>query len=109
MNTKDKGNLYEEKASEYLKSQNYKIVERNFYSRFGEIDIIAFKDEIYHFVEVKGGKNFEPIYNITPVKLNRVIKTAYTFMNKKRIDNAFCIDALIIKNEEIEFIENISF
>jgi putative endonuclease len=109
MNTKTKGNLSEQKASEYLKSKNYKITERNFYSKFGEIDIIAFKDGVYHFVEVKSGEGFEPIYNITPAKLQRVIKTAYVYMKKNRIDSSFCIDAIIIKSEQIEFIENISF
>jgi len=109
MNTKTKGNLAEDKASEYLQSKSYKIVERNFYSRFGEIDIIAFKDGVYHFVEVKSGKNFEPIYNITPTKLKKIIKTAYLYMKKNKIDTIFCVDAIIIKSEEIEFIENITF
>jgi len=109
MNTKTKGNIAEKKASEFLKSKGFKIVEKNFYTRFGEIDIIAFKDDVFHFVEVKSGANFEPIYNITQTKLQKIIKTAYVYMKKHRINSAFCIDAIIIKNENIEYIKNITF
>ena len=42
MNNKDKGNLGERLASQYLQSLGYEIIERNWrYSRYGEIDIIA--------------------------------------------------------------------
>ncbi len=108
MNTKAKGNLAEDKAVEFLKSKNYQIIERNFYSRFGEIDIIAKKDNILHFIEVKSGENFEPIYNITPTKLKRIIKTLNLYLKKHKINNPYQIDAIIIKNNEIEYIKNIS-
>jgi len=108
MNTKIKGNIAEEKAVEFLKKNNFKIIDRNFYTKFGEIDIIAFKDNIFHFIEVKSGKNFEPIYNITPTKLQRIIKSAYIYLKKHKINSAFSIDAIIVK-DNIEFIENITF
>jgi putative endonuclease len=108
MNTKTKGNIAESKAAEFLKDNNFKIIERNFYTKFGEIDIIAFKNSVFHFIEVKSGKNFEPVYNITPSKLQRIIKSAYVYLKKHNINSAFCIDAIIIKND-IEFIENITF
>ena len=47
------------------------MVERNFFSQFGEIDIIALKKGVLHFIEVKSGENFDPIYAITPSKLKR--------------------------------------
>jgi len=108
MNTKIKGNIAEKKAAEFLQSKGFKIVEKNFYTKFGEIDIIAFKDKVFHFVEVKSGTNFEPIYNITPTKMQRIIKSAYIYMKKHHIDSAFCIDAVIIKNDNIEYLENIT-
>jgi putative endonuclease len=108
MNTRNKGYLAEKKAVEYLKNKNFKIVKTNFYTKFGEIDIIAFKDNVFHFIEVKSGKNFEPVYNITPQKLTKIIKSAYVYIKKNNINSAFCIDAIIVK-DNIEFIENITF
>ncbi len=108
MNTRNIGNKAEDKACEYLIQKNYKIVKRNFYTKFGEIDIIAYKDEVFHFIEVKSGKSFEPIYNITPTKLKRIIRSAEYYLKLNRIDSAFCIDAIIVK-DEIEHLVNISF
>ena len=82
MNTREKGNIGEDKAVEFLIKNNYQIVTRNFYSRFGEIDIIAKKGEVLHFIEVKSGDNFQPIYNVTYSKLQKIIKTALTSSEK---------------------------
>ena len=107
MNSRNIGNIAEEKACEYLQKLGYKIVERNFYCKGGEIDIIAHKDEVFHFIEVKSGKNFEPVFNITPSKLKKVIKCTHFYLKKNMIKSAFCIDAIIVK-EDIEFIKNIT-
>ncbi|MDE7448198.1 MAG: YraN family protein, partial [Helicobacter sp.] len=48
-----KGNLAEDKAATFLRHNDFRIVARNFYTRFGEIDIIAIKKDVLHFVEVK--------------------------------------------------------
>ena len=107
MNTKTKGNLAEDKAVKFLINKGYKIIDRNFYFKGGEIDIIALKDDIIHFIEVKSGKNFEPVYNITPLKLKRIIKGATIYMKKHNLKNAFCIDAIIIK-DSIEHLKNLT-
>ena len=112
MNTKTKGNEAENIAINFLKENGYEIIERNFYFKGGEIDIIAIKDNVLHFIEVKSGEGFEPIYNITPSKLKRIIKGAHIFMKKKKLNNAFSIDAIIIKKESIknsiEFFQNLT-
>ena len=108
MNSKSKGDLAEKKAKEYLLNKKFRIVETNFYCKGGEIDIIAYKNDVIHFIEVKSGNSFEPIYNITRTKLNRIIKCAYFYLQKHKINLAFCIDAIIIKNNQIEFIENLT-
>lgn len=104
------GNQSEELAVKYLEKNGFLIIDRNFYaSRLGEIDIIAKKNDILHFIEVKSSrKNFEPIYNITPTKLNKLIKSANYYLKQKKLDFAWCIDALVIKNGKIELIENIT-
>jgi len=99
----------ETKAVEYLKNRGYSIVERNFHSRFGEIDIIAQKDEIMHFIEVKYSKNYDAITRITPKKLQKIIKTIDYYLYSKNIDSDYQIDALIVNNSLIEIVENISY
>ena len=108
MNTRKKGNIAEDMACEYLKNKGYKIIKRNFYCKFGEIDIIAYKDEVFHFIEVKSGKTFEPVFNITPSKLKRIIKSAQYYIKLNGIGSAFCIDAIIVK-DGIDHLVNISF
>ena len=108
INTTTKGTLGESKAIEFLVNNNFKIIGKNFSSKFGEIDVIAKKDEVMHFIEVKSGFGFEPIYNITPSKIKKITKTLYAYMKKNRIDTPFCIDAIIIENNRLEFIENIT-
>jgi len=101
-----KGNIGEDKAVSFLEERGFMIVDRNYYSRFGEIDIIAKKEDVLHFVEVKSGE-YDPIYQITPSKISKIIKTADIYRQKKRVDCDFCLDAIIV-TEEIEFIENIT-
>jgi len=103
-----KGNIAESKIVEYLISKEYKVIERNFYSRFGEIDIIAYKNGIYHFIEVKSGKSFNPIYAITPSKITKIIKTINFFLLTNHLEASYQIDAIILKGDNIEIIENIS-
>ncbi len=102
------GNIAEDLACKFLIKNNYEIVDRNFYSKFGEIDIIALKGRVLHFVEVKSGKNFDPIYAITPKKLDKILKTVNYYILKKKINSEIVIDAIIIKGNNIDFLENIT-
>ncbi|WP_324172131.1 YraN family protein [Sulfurimonas sp.] len=105
-----KGNVAEDKAYKFLDENGFMIVERNFYSRFGEIDIIASKDEVLHFIEVKSGLDYESaIQNITPSKLRKFIKTLNVYMKKNALDVDFSVDAIVITPENIELVENITF
>lgn len=98
----------EEKAVEYLKKNGYSILERNFHSRFGEIDIIAQQEDVLHFFEVKYSKDYDALTRITPKKLQKIIKTIDYYMYKKNMDLDYQIDALIVNNKLIEIVENIS-
>jgi len=104
------GNDAEELATRFLEEAGYVIVERNYYARkLGEIDIIAHKDGIWHFIEVKSAnRDFDPIYNLSPTKLRRVINSTQYFLKERRLDVAFSIDALLIRRGEVELIENIT-
>ncbi len=104
-----KGEEAEELAVEFLRARGFEIIERNFFaSKFGEIDIIAKRDKVLHFIEVKSGKNFEPIYNITPKKMQKLIKSIDYYLSKKETKDAFVVSAILIRDNEIELIENIT-
>lgn len=104
------GNQSETLATRFLEQEGFLIVERNYFARkLGEIDIIAGREGVLHFIEVKSGKReFDPVYNVTPSKLRKIINSAHYYMKTNSIDTAFSIDALIIRCDEVEFIENVT-
>ncbi len=107
--SRSKGNYFEDKAVDFLSSSGYQIIDRNFYAKkLGEIDIISLKDDIYHFVEVKSGDSFEAVYNITPNKLHKLLRSVEYYIKVKNLDVAYCIDAIIFAGEELEYLENIT-
>jgi putative endonuclease len=104
-----KGNIAENKAVEFLKQKGLSIIEQNYYAKkMGEIDIIATKGDVYHFVEVKSGTSYDAVYNITPAKLHKLIKSIYYYLKVKNLDVKFCIDAIIVHDNKIDMIENIT-
>jgi putative endonuclease len=76
----------EGEAVEYLRGAGYLIIERNFRSRSGEIDIIAEKDGTLAFLEVKTWGAYpesELEYSIDSRKQRRIMETARFFLMKK--------------------------
>ncbi|MCF6245405.1 MAG: YraN family protein [Sulfurovum sp.] len=105
------GDESENIATLFLEQEGYVILERNYFARkLGEIDIIAKHDDVLHFIEVKSSKSnsFDPVYNLTPSKLRKVINSAQYYLKVKKLVMAFSIDALIIRGKEVEFIENVT-
>ena len=79
------GNWGEDKAALYLRLHGYRIVERNFRCRQGEIDVIARKGGVIAFVEVKLRKNAEhgeAREFVTRAKQRRVISAAELWLMK---------------------------
>jgi len=104
-----KGNIGEDKACQFLDENGFLIIERNFYSRFGEVDIIASKDEVLYFIEVKSGLDYESaIQNITPSKLRKFIRTVNVYLKKNALDVDFMIDAVVVTPKNVEIVENIT-
>lgn len=109
--SRSKGDVAEEKACEYLNSQGFRIIEQNFYAKkLGEIDIIASKDLVYHFIEVKSAQDYEiAVNNLTPNKLSKIKRSVEYYLQNKKLNVNFCLDAIIVVDDEIEFLENITF
>lgn len=116
--SREKGNIGESDAIHYLNEKGYVVIERNYYSRFGEIDIVALDQETVVFVEVKTGKekeNYRPIESITKAKLRKLIKTIdiYVHVNKLH-DKDIRIDGIEIiykrnNSMEITHYKSLSF
>jgi putative endonuclease len=103
------GDIAEERAVRFLRKNGFRIIERNVSSRFGEIDIIALKADILHFIEVKSALSYElAIRNITPKKLQRILRTADVYMKKHHLEIDYSIDAVAVMPEDIEILENIT-
>lgn len=101
MNPKEKGVLAEEIACKYLKKQGFKILDRNcFYKQkagllLGEIDIVAKNQGKICFFEVKSQvlpedkqffPSFSPELRINSRKINKIRKSAETWLSKNNID-----------------------
>lgn len=103
------GKEAEEKASLFLQSNGYTIVSRNFYSKFGEIDIIALKAKTLHFCEVKYSQKDDPLFRITPSKMAKIIKTIAYYFLKHPSSYDYQIDAVLVTEKNIEIIKNVSY
>ena len=103
------GRIGEFDASEYLKKQNYKIIDQNYKNKIGEIDIIAQKDKTIVFVEVKKRLTLQfsrPCEAVTPYKQNKIRKVAQLYLMQKKIDLPCRFDIIEVLDEEINHIEN---
>ncbi len=81
------GDRGEEIACFYLKKQGFFVQERNYLKKWGEIDIIAVKDGIFHFFEVKSVidkgnmKGYRPEENVHGLKQKKLRKMIQTYFN----------------------------
>ena len=84
-----KGSVGEELTCKYLMSKGYRIAARNYRSKFGEIDIIAFNGQSIAFVEVKT-RNENPLNRpcmaVNKNKRMRIMKTAYMYLQENKIN-----------------------
>lgn len=110
------GEVGERFTEEYLKKHGYKILERNYRKPYGEIDIIAHKDNTIAFVEVKTrhiNSLTQPYEAVDFKKQKRLIKTAAAYLSENHTDS-FCrfdvsevfTDSVTQKPVEIHYIKN---
>jgi putative endonuclease len=108
MDTKGLGMLGEKVAEDYLKKKRYEILDRNYSPRFvsgplrGEIDIVAKKDDIVSFIEVKmltSNKIISPEEKVDFQKQRKIMKIAESWLMEKKIplESPWQIDVIAIK------------
>lgn len=116
MNTKSIGYAGEKYAAKYLSNSGYKIVERNYKSRFFEIDIIAYDGECICFVEVKTRSREDyglPCEAVDYKKKQKIIKGALHYVTTNNIDAPIRFDVAevylnsgIFSSKRINIIKN---
>ena len=82
---KAQGDAAEERACRHLERSGFTIVERNFRTRGGEIDIIARKGDLLVFVEVRSREVPDfgtPEESVTPAKRRRIVAAARHYLSK---------------------------
>lgn len=99
------GKLGEDIACVFLSKKGYKILQRNFKARYGELDIIALYENTLVFIEVKTRTNLRfgtPEEAITPRKLHELIQTAqYYVLLHPELPKLLRIDVIGIMMDEI--------
>lgn len=87
---KDIGKIGEEEVCNYLLKNNYEILERNFFCKSGEIDIIAKEKEEYVFIEVKtrvSKKYGRPADAVNANKQKHIINATRYYVYKNYLAN----------------------
>jgi len=100
------GQSGENSATDFLLSNGYKIITRNYHSAYGELDIIASKDDTIVFIEVKTrSSNTEAALNSVSVsKQTKLKKTASIFLSQhtsfELLATRFDVISIIHKNHK---------
>jgi len=120
------GDIGENVACAYLQKHGFEIVKRNYLRKWGELDIVARKSNVIHFVEVKSvslghssstGEARVPQVraeeNMHPGKIKRLGRIIQTYLLEKRLDMDWQLDLALVKIDEssrkatVELIQNI--
>jgi len=120
------GDTGENIACDYLVRHGFEILDRNYLRKWSELDIVAEKNGIIHFVEVKSVScatlpnnvihetGYRPEENVHPWKLKRLSRAMQTYILEKRLDDReFQLDIITVKIDQtsrkarVEMIENV--
>jgi putative endonuclease len=109
------GKLGEEVASDFLEKKSYRILERNYRTPLGEIDIIARDKDYLVFVEVKSLSSTSyilPQEMVNKNKQKQIIKAALSYLKAKGLEDTNCrFDCMAVvfspaKEPEVELIKD---
>lgn len=106
------GKIGEDIAEMYLRKNGYSIVARNFRKPYGEIDVIAERGAVIHFVEVKTvsreipngisreTNDYRPEEQVNPAKLKRLERAISAYVAEFREDREYQIDVIGVLLDE---------
>lgn len=111
MNYRQIGKEQEKRAEQWLEENGYVILQRNFYCRYGEIDLIAWKESYLVFIEVKYRSNEKkglPEESVNAKKRKQLEKVAMFYLMKSGLseDTPCRFDVVAILENKIKIIED---
>ena len=111
MNKREIGTKYENIARDYLIKNNYEIVDSNFSTRIGEIDLIGKNEDYLCFIEVKYRDKeslVKGLYAVDKKKQKTIYNVAKIYLTRNNIsENTACrFDVISIDGDEITLIKN---
>lgn len=111
--SKEIGDFWEDRAREFLEGKGYRLIERNWRSRTGEIDLVCQNGDTLVFVEVRfrrKGALVEAGVSLTGKKLSRLRCSISAYMASKGLpmDTPWRLDAVLIDGQDMELVENIT-
>lgn len=130
------GDIGENIACSFLEGKGFEIIERNYLRKWGEIDIVAKKSGVIHFIEVKSvsrvtldepalrlvrlsspqvrsRQGYRPEDNMHPWKLKRLARAMQTYLLDRKLDCDWQLDLITVKMDQqkrkakVEIIENV--
>lgn len=108
------GNFGERAAVRFLKKNGYKILERNYVAVNSEVDVIASKDNVTAFIEVKtrsltslGQMQDRPASSVTPDKQRKIIRVANYYARMNKIETRMRFDIIEVYCENVNLVTKI--
>ena len=92
-------------ASAALVRRGYRIVERNYRTRWGELDVVAYDGDTLVFVEVKarrGAQFGEPAFAVDRRKQRRLVRLAQQYLLRRRLGEPLCRFDIVVVDERPE-------
>lgn len=99
MTTRETGDRGEDAAAEHLEHEGYRVLDRNWKTRWCEIDIVAEKDGTVHFVEVKyraSDRQGDGLAYITDKKLQQMAFAAELWVAKHHYGGDYALAAIAV-------------
>lgn len=116
------GDIGENIACDFLERRGFEIIDRNYSRKWGEIDIVAKREGVIRFIEVKSVNGnvsgvtskdaYRPEDNMHPWKLKRLSRAMQTYLLERKLDCDWQLDLVTVKIDQqtrkarVEIIEN---
>jgi len=84
----EQGAAAEDEAARLLRRKGYRLLARNYTVTRGEIDLVAFRNGMVAFVEVRSLReptSIDPVQSITTAKQRRIVAAAESFLTTRRL------------------------